>query len=175
MNVRSTDQSDVLVLVDQAFTSTATKLDLPGLAAGAKGFMRLTTGPGGQGLDYVRDGLFDLSTMTPAPATGGDGSLAATFTSLVARATTDAAAVIMVFGDFFSDYGRDEVFGFSPAQGVHDVHMMQGNSGEYADENRVNGDGALFVRFGDGTNVAFFARFDTQAVTTNPTTGAPTG
>ena len=173
VNVRSSDQSELLVHVDRNFTNP-TRLDLPGLAAGAKGFKRLTTGPGGQGLDYVRDGLFDLSTMTAAPATGGAESLAALFTSIVARATTDAGAVIMVFGAFFGDRGADEVFAFSPAQGVHDVHMMQGNAGAYAGENLVHGDGALFVRFGDGTTCAFFARFDTQSVTTDPTTGAPT-
>ena len=172
VNVRSGDQSELLVHVDQAFAG-ATKLDLPGLAAGAKGFKRLTTGPGGQGLDYVRDGLFDLSTMTAAPATGPAGSLAALFTGVVSRATTDPGAVIMVFGAFFSDEAADQVFAFSPAQGVHDVHMMQGNSGAYAGENTVNGDGALFVRYGDGTTFAFFARFDTQSVTTDPTTGAP--
>ena len=173
VNVRSADQSELLVHVDQDFTNP-TKLDLPGLAAGAKGFKRLTIGPGGQGLDYVRDGLFDLSTMTPAPATGAAGSLASLFTSVVAKATTDASAVIMVFGAFFSNRGADEVFAFSPAQGVHDVHMMQGNAGSYAGENTVNGDGALFVRYGDGTMFAFFARFATQSVTTDPTTGAPT-
>lgn len=173
VNVRSSDQSELLVHVDQAFANP-TRLDLPGLAAGAKGFKRLTTGPGGQGLDYVRDGLFDLSTMTAAPATGAADSLAALFTAVVAKATTDAGAVVMVFGTFFSDRGADEVFAFSPAQGVHDVHMMQGNAGAYAHENTVHGDGALFVRYGDGTVFAFFARFDTQSVTTDPTTGAPT-
>ena len=173
VNVRSSDQSELLVHVDQDFADTAT-LDLAGLAAGAKGIKRLTTGPGGQGLDYVRGGLFDLSAMMAAPATGAADSLAALFTNVVARATTDPGAVIMVFGAFFSDEGADEVFAFSPAQGVHDVHMMQGNSGNYAGENTVDGDGALFVRYGDGTVFAFFARFDTQSVTTDPTTGAPT-
>lgn len=172
VNVRSDDQSELLVHVDQDFLKP-TKLDLPALAAGAKGFKRLTTGPGGQGLDYVRDGLFDLSAMTPAPATGAADSLASLFTGVVARATTDADAVIMVFGAFFSDRAADEVFGFSPAEGVHDVHMMQGSTGSFAHENTVNGDGALFVRFGDGTTFAFFARFDTQSVSTDPTSGAP--
>ncbi|MBV9878560.1 MAG: hypothetical protein JO025_27765 [Verrucomicrobia bacterium] len=30
---------------------------------------------------------------------------------------------------------------------------MQGNSGNFADDNRVNGDGALFIRYGGGETI----------------------
>ncbi len=168
VNIRSDDGSDLLVHVDQAFANGAA-LDLAGLAAGAKGFTRLATGPGGRGIDYVRGGLFDVSSMMNAP----DATLAATLTAIVGRAATDPAAIALVYGRFFGDPGADAVFGFSPSQGVHDIHMMQGNRGAYAAENGVDGDGALFVRFGDGTVFALFARFDTQSVSTDPNTGAP--
>lgn len=172
VNVRSTDGSDVLAFLSEAYANP-TKRDLPALAAGAKGFTALATGPDGAGLDYVRDGLFDLAAMQPVGATGGPETLAPLFDAVVARARADAGAVAIVFGQSFADRGADATFGFSPEQGVHDIHMMQGNAGSFADDNTVNGDGALFVRFGGGGVFAFFARFATQSVTTDPATGAP--
>ena len=54
-----------------------------------------------------------------------------------------------------------------PERGVHDIQMMQGNSGSFADDNRINGDGALFIRFAGGETIALFVRFSTQSTTTN--------
>jgi Uncharacterized conserved protein (DUF2278) len=45
--------------------------------------------------------------------------------------------------------------------------MMQGNSGSFADDNRINGDGALFIRFAGGETIALFVRFTTQSTTTD--------
>jgi uncharacterized protein YukJ len=42
--------------------------------------------------------------------------------------------------------------------------MMQGDSGSYAGDDRVNGDGALFLRFSGGETAALFVRFTTQDV-----------
>jgi uncharacterized protein YukJ len=44
---------------------------------------------------------------------------------------------------------------------------MQGNSGKFADDNRINGDGALFIRFAGGETFALFVRFATQATETD--------
>ena len=51
--------------------------------------------------------------------------------------------------------------------------MMQGNSGAFASYNRVNGDGAIFFRFGDGKTAALFVRFSTQSLHTDARMGAP--
>jgi uncharacterized protein YukJ len=50
---------------------------------------------------------------------------------------------------------------------VHDIHMMQGNSGHFADDNRINGDGALFIRYSSGETIALFSRFSVQATQTD--------
>ena len=50
---------------------------------------------------------------------------------------------------------------------MHDIHMMQGNTGSFADDNRINGDGALFIRFAGGETVALFVRFSVQSTTTD--------
>src|SRR6516164_1262747 len=69
VNVQSVDGSDVLAFFDPKFDSP-TKLNLPSLAAGVSGFKKLPTGPGGQGLDYLRDDLFPLDQMKPIPDEG---------------------------------------------------------------------------------------------------------
>jgi len=76
-------------------------------------------------------------------------------------------------GESFADQGSDETFGFSPERGVHDIHMMQGNSGSFPNDNRVNGDGALFIRYAGGETIALFVRFTVQDIRTDDQTGAP--
>ena len=169
VNVRSVDGSDVLAHYDPNFTNP-TKRDLAGLAAGKKGFTQLQTGPGGKGLDYLRDDLFPIDVMALIPP-GVQGITSVTLGNLldaqIKRAKADRAAVVIAFGEFFQDRGRDATFGFSPELGVHDIHMMQGNRGSFADDNRINGDGALFIRFSDGETVALFVRFTTQSTMTD--------
>ena len=172
VNVRSVDGSDVLAYLDAAFIHP-TRPDLAALAAAAPGFTALSTGPEGEGLDYLRDGLFPLDRMMSVPPDGGSGTLSPLLDAQVAAAVADAGSVVLAFGEFFQDPGSDATFGFSPEKGVHDIHMMQGNSGTFADDNRVRGDGALFLRASGGGIVALFVRFTTQSITTDPSTGAP--
>jgi uncharacterized protein YukJ len=166
VNVRSVDGSDVIAHYDPKFAKP-TKLDLAQLAAGAPGFTELAIGPAGEGLDYLRDDLFPLATMAPIPPDGQGVTLSNLLDGQIERAKADNAAVVIACGQFFQDPGSDETFGFSPERGVHDVHMMQGNSGSFAEDNRINGDGALFIRFAGGETVALFTRFSTQSTTTD--------
>jgi uncharacterized protein YukJ len=178
VNVQSVDGSEVLAFSNTNYTTTSPALDLAGLAAGPQGFAPLQTGPGGNGLDYLRDHLFDIDAMQAIPDAGSSGSLDTLLDAQVRRAKADSRAVAIVFGDFFQDAGEaDEDFGFSPEQGVHDIHMMQGNSGSFEKDNTSNGDGALFIRFAGGQTFALFIRFVTQGTETdgqgNPTAADP--
>ncbi len=172
VNVQSEDGSDVLAYFDPKYTQK-TKLDLPSRAAGAAGFSALRTGPDGQGLDYLRDNLFPLDKMADIPGEGAGVTLANLLDAQIERAKADSAAVILTCGEFFEDRGSDETFGFSPELGVHDIHMMQGNEGSFEGDNRVNGDGALFIQFKGGETVALFVRFTTESTHTNNQTGNP--
>ncbi len=58
----SANNVDVLAYSDPNFTSPA-KLNLPLIAAGVHGFSAIPTGPSGEGLDYLRDGLFPIDKM----------------------------------------------------------------------------------------------------------------
>jgi uncharacterized protein YukJ len=166
VNVRSVDGSDVIAHYDPKFANP-TKLDLPQLAAGNPGFTELSIGPGGEGLDYLRDGLFPVEAMAPIPPDGQGVTVSNLLDGQIERAKVDNAAVAIVCGQFFQDPGSDETFGFSPERGVHDVHMMQGNGGSFAEDNRINGDGALFIRFAGGETVALFTRFSAQSTATD--------
>lgn len=165
INVRSEDGSHVVALYDPAFAKPV-KVDLTALAAGPGGFTPLTTGPQGQGLDYLRDGLFNVADMQPVPADGESFNLHDLLDAEVQEARADSETVVIAFGEYFRDRGEDEYFRFRPEQGVHDIHMMQGNSGQFADDNRINGDGALFIRK-KGAMAALFIRFASQAIRTN--------
>jgi uncharacterized protein YukJ len=172
VNVRSVDGSDVLAFFDPHYVPPPA-LDLATLAAGPAGFRPLTVGPGGRGLDYPRGGLFPMDRMDVIPPDGAGVTLGNLLDAQVERAKADDASAVIAFGEYFADPGPDHTFGFRPEQGVHDIHMMQGNTGSFADDNRVFGDGALFVRFGDGETIALFVRFTVQELPTDDGTGAP--
>ena len=172
INVRSVDGSDLFVHYDPGYLKP-TKRDLAALAAGTQGFAPLRTGVQGEGLDYLRDALFAIEDMHALPPDGSGVTLLNLLDGQVERAKADGEAVAIAFGEFFVDRGSDETFGFSPEQGVHDIHMMQGNRGSFADDNRVNGDGALFIRFAKAETIALFARFTAQETTTDDATGGP--
>jgi uncharacterized protein YukJ len=174
VNVLSVDDSEVLAFFDSDFTA-ATKLDLLARASASAGFTALLTSPGGQGLDYLRDNLFPIDKMAAIPPEGAGVTLANLLDAQIERAKADDQAVVLACGDFFQDQGSDQTFGFSPERGVHDIHMMQGNRGNFADDNRVNGDGALFIRYNGGETIALFVRFTTQTTTTDDQTGNPLG
>jgi uncharacterized protein YukJ len=176
VNVRSVDGSDVLAFYDPAYQAPD-GLDLAELAASA-GYRPIATGPGGEGhgsggLDYLRQNLFARDRMSQIPPDGAGITLSNLLDGQVERAKADQQAVVIAFGESFQDQGADQYFGFSPERGVHDIHMMQGNSGNFANDNRVYGDGALFIRFQGGETVALFTRFTVQATTTDDATGAP--
>ncbi len=174
VNVESRTGSDVLVFVNQNFTAK-TKLDLPARANGGFGFTPLKTGPRGEGLDYLRDDLFPVGQMKDIPRAGSGVTLKDLLDSFVARAKADPESVILACGESFENPGSDPIFHFSPARGIHDIHMMQGDpvDSNFHDDNRVNGDGAVFFRFSGGQAVALFIKFQTQATRTDNETGDP--
>ncbi|WP_244818210.1 DUF2278 family protein [Caballeronia sp. Lep1P3] len=166
VNIRSVEGSEVLAYSDEHYAND-TKLGLAKRFAGAQGFTALSIGENGEGLDYLRDDLFPLDRMAPIAPDGNSGTLSALLDAQIQRAKADTHAVVVAIGDKFDDYATREPLVFSLGRGVHDIHMMQGNSGRFADDNRINGDGALFIRFSDGETFALFVRFATQATKTD--------
>jgi hypothetical protein len=89
--------------------------------------------------------------MRPVPATapGPDNDLADKLDHFVERAAADPAARIYAFGQRWGPEAttRDKVFGFLPGNGVHDIHMNQGNSQEFRRDDGVWQDGGLLLHY----------------------------
>jgi uncharacterized protein YukJ len=173
VNVKSQQHpSDLLHLASDDFQHPVTA----GLAALGGGWHRLPSVPGGLGLDFIRGNLFDPSSMRPLPPElpGLDNDLADRLDHHVLRAIADPAARVYVYGERWGPEpaSRDKIFGFSPGNGVHDVHMNQGSVGRFRADNGVWQDGALLIHFpADGRWVGIFLAFQSQAWHTDDRTG----
>jgi uncharacterized protein YukJ len=146
------------------------------LPAAGSGWTPLASQPGGPNLDYIRGNLFDPSAMRllPAEMRGPDNDLADLLDHYVQRAKGDPQVAVHVFGERFGPEPTtaDKVFGFLPGNGVHDVHMNQGNSGQFRRDDGVWQDGGLLLHLAAESRwVAIFLAFQSQAWHTDDTTG----
>jgi len=173
INVRSAqDPPDLLFLADEAFAHPVVA-NLVGLE---DGFHLLPASPGGAALDFIRGNLFDRTLMRPLPSLlpGPDNDLSDRLDHFASRALADPEARVYAFGERWGpEQGtRDKVFGFRPGNGIHDIHMNQGNSGRFTGDNGVWQDGALLIHYPAQSQwVAFFLAFQSQSWHTDDQTG----
>jgi uncharacterized protein YukJ len=164
--------SELLFLADEAFRHPLVQ-ELPSLP---DGFSPLPSTAGGLALDFIRANLFDRTLLRAVPATapGPDNDLADKLDHFVERAEADPAARAYAFGQRWGPEPAvpDKVFGFSPGNGVHDIHMNQGNSQEFRHDDGVWQDGGLLLWFpAQDQWVAIFLAFQSQAWHTDDQTG----
>ena len=177
INVKSQQApSELLYLLDDDLRHPVTA----GVSSLGPGWHELARGPGGPNLDYVRANLFDPAGMRPLPpdVAGPDNDLPDLLDHFVQRAIADPAARLHVFGQRWGPEPDkpDKAFGFLPGNGVHDVHMNQGNSGQFVRDDGVWQDGGLLVEFpGDPRWVGLFLAFQSQAWHTDDATGHTIG
>ena len=173
VNVRSQQQPpDLLYVADETFAHPLVQA----LSALGDGFTGLASEPGGLALDFIRANLFDRAAMRPVPSTapGPDNDLADLLDHFVERAMADPAARLYAFGQRWGPEAGtpDKIFGFSPGNGVHDIHMNQGNSGRFTADDGVWQDGGLLLHFpAQDQWVAVFLAFQSQAWHTDDRTG----
>ncbi len=171
VNVQSQESpSELLYLVDDDFRHPLTAA-IGGLGVG---WHALPSKAGGSSLDFIRGNLFDRAAMRllPADAAGPDNDLADVFDHYVQRAIGDPAAQVYAFGERWGpEIGvKDKVFGFQPGNGVHDIHMNQGNSARFRGDDGVWQDGGLLIHLGDRW-IGIFLAFQSQAWHTDDKTG----
>ena len=150
------------------------------------GFHELASAPDTGALDFIRGNLFERSRMRPLPhnVPGPDNDLNEKIAAFVGRAIQDEHATIYVFGERWGpERGKaDKHFGFLPGNGIHDIHMNQGNSARFQRDDGVWQDGALLLHFpaivDAGDNEIFpeqwvgvFLAFQSQAWHTDDVTG----
>lgn len=126
------------------------------------------------GLDFIRGNLFARPAMRALPpdVAGPENDLSDFLDHYVGRAIADPSARVYAFGERWGpEHGkRDKVFGFAPGNGVHDIHMNQGNSERFRHDDGVWQDGGLLLRL-NGRWVAIFLAFQSQAWHTDDVTG----
>lgn len=141
------------------------------LRALAVGYTKLPSKPGGAAMDYVRAGWFKPESMKEVPpdAPGVDNDLKDKLEDAVVKAMDRAGSVIYAFGEKWGpEKGKpDQYFRFVPGNGIHDIHMNQGNSGKYKRDNGVYQDGGLVIEYPGGDVLAFFLAFQSQSFETD--------
>jgi uncharacterized protein YukJ len=173
INVKSKlNPSELLYFVDEHFEHPLTE-GLPGFQTG---FTQIASEPGGVAMDYIRGNLFDPDGMIPLAhnISGPDNDLNEKINHFVERAINDSAAAIYAFGERWGpeDNKKDKYFGFRPGNGIHDIHMNQGNTGNFVKDDGVWQDGGLLLHFPDQDQWAgVFLAFQSQSWHTDDITG----
>lgn len=147
-----------------------------GLLALPDGFTKITSQPGGIALDFIRGNLLTFADMRTLPFNlpGPDNDLNEIVDAQVQRAIQDANARMYIFGERWGPEKnvKDKVFGFLPGNGIHDIHMNQGNDAGHAGDDGVWQDGGLLIHYpGADRWVAIFLKFQSQAEHTDDHTG----
>lgn len=172
VNVKSqVAPSELLYYVDENFDHSIID-ELEDLSFG---FHELESKPGGMALDYIRGNHFDTSKMKPLPhdIPGPDNDLNELIHKYIAKAIGMENSAVYAFGQKWGpENKRDKYFGFKPGSGIHDIHMNQGNSEKWKDDDGVYQDGGLIIHLPDEDSwVAVFLAFQSQCFHTDDATG----
>ncbi len=129
-------------------------------------FTALKSEPDTLSLDYLRGNLFDYHKMKPAQHTiGSENELAELIEKYIDLAIRTSDSTVYAFGQKWGpEKRRDQYFGFRPGNGIHDIHMNQGNTGSFAKDNGPYQDGGLFIHFpAENQWIAIFLAFQSQS------------
>jgi uncharacterized protein YukJ len=174
VNIQSTDHTGLLYLAIEAFQHPVTQL----LERMPRGFSAVERKAGGLALDFVRCRLFERRSMSIVPArlAGPNNDLNEYLVRYVGDAQRDEAAQIYALGEPWGPEPntRDKIFGFRPGNGLHNVHMNQGNDARHRGEDGLWQDGALFIQLPTQARwVAIFLAFQSQSWKTDGRGHAP--
>jgi len=130
----------------------------------------------GVALDFIRMNLFNRNEVKIIPSfyPGPDNDLNEVIDAYVESAMGDEDNRIYAFGEpWYEPTTPDRYFGFLPGNGIHDIHMNQGNLiDQHKDEDGVYQDGGLIFYFAaESRYVAYFTKFQSQSWHTDDETG----
>lgn len=163
INVQSQDQpTNLQYYVAQNFQHAITSqlLALPST------YLALASQTGGLALDYIRSGLFPLDQVEQLFAIATENQLSQLLDGQIQQAIADPNAFICAFGQRWPETNTpDQPFGFVPDNGIHDIHMNQGDEDSaFASENGTWQDGALLLYLAATQQwTAVFLKFQTQS------------
>jgi uncharacterized protein YukJ len=116
----------------------------------------------GEALDYIRNNLFDAKNgrKLPHDIDGPNNDMIDVLEPHV-RQSIEKQAEIYLFGSRFNS-----------KDGIHNIHMNQGNIKKFSDDDGVFQDGGLVIHYKDtGQWIGIFLAFASQAVHTDDRTG----
>ena len=177
VNVLSADQSRLVFHRADPFQNNPIIAALPQVAAG---FTSLppSARSAASALDYFRAPLFDWPNGVTIPSTGpgADDDLQDMLITYL-KQLREQGGELFAFGAKFPEPGepsnpRPIDREFRTNQGLHDIHMNQGNPnpGPFAKDNGTFQDGGLILKFST-RYVGLFLRFATQWLPTDNATG----
>jgi uncharacterized protein YukJ len=146
VNVRSQDGSEVWFKIRDNIRDHPMLHELPALA---EALHELPQRRPGRTLDFIREPLFDRRTMRHLPKhiPGEENDVQDHLELYTKQAHTEPGALIYVFGSFWRDqqFPPDKLL--HTHQGVHDVHMNQGNDAGHRGDDGVYQDGGVLFYF----------------------------
>ncbi|PJY99309.1 MULTISPECIES: YukJ family protein [Bacillus] len=153
----SSEESEVLYVADDQFNSS-TITTLPNMPYG---YARITEANREIALDYVRGHLFDSREMKPLrhEITGPDNDLNDFIETYMKKALVEKAPVYLFGSKFGPEQTADKIFGFTPTNGMHNIHMNQGNAmdSRWKKDNGSWHDGGILIQFADQWAAVFLA------------------
>ncbi|EAW13664.1 uncharacterized protein ACLA_043840 [Aspergillus clavatus NRRL 1] len=164
INIKSTDQDSRLAYwVNQNIIEHPIARKLANLEFG---FHSLQDSDG-EGLDFIRSDLFDTRSgrVLPHDIDGPDNDIIDVLVPQVEHAINENADIYL-FGSRFNT-----------KNGIHDVHMNQGNIEKFADDDGVSQDGGLLIHYKDAQNdqndqwTGIFLAFASQSIHTDDQQG----
>lgn len=176
VNVRSQDGSMLLSYVDDNFRHELCDRLLEGFPDNGTFNINDAAKRRQFGLDFLRRNLigdFNRMVVLPNNAPGLDNDLQDKLTLALDRSKADPNARIFVFGEQWpSTNNRDRYFAEIKDQGIHDIHMNQGNPrGRFDRDNGVFQDGGILIYFPSLDRwTAILLAFQSQFNTLNPNT-----
>src|SRR5262245_54484597 len=174
VNIRSVAKNfgpDLFFYLDEHFQHPMLE-QLEKLPVGKKSFAPGTAADvrrqSGVALDFIRMNLFDRDDMKllPGLVRGPNNDLNERIDALVQDMKEDEDSLIYVFGEAWHEPNTpDKFFGFKPGNGLHNIHMNQGDlTGKFAKEDGVYQDGGLIFHYAtENRYVGFFTKFQSQS------------
>ena len=174
VNVQSDDHSEVEYIIfshwDHPIKDHIQKLPF--------GLHQINNKKGVPALDYIRANIARPQSFVSLPLNliGPSNDLNELIDQYVWRAMADTFSKIYVFGSaWINEQKRDAVFGFFPGNGIHNVHMTQGEVAEkHKSDNGVWQDGGIIFEYSKPKQgVAICLKFKTQSWHTKDDDGNP--
>ncbi|PEQ61062.1 YukJ family protein [Bacillus cereus] len=161
------EQPELLYLVDESFDASAITI-LPTMD---NGFTPIDENNKEIALDYLRSGLFNPSRMQTLPSSleGENNDLQDLFNKYIPKAINEEATIYIYGSKFGPEKQVDKVFHFKPTNGMHNVHMNQGNEDkpghkkDFSGDNGIYHDGGILIQYKDNHWVAIFLAFQSQS------------